>query len=260
MFRLDFLLFLSFVESQSSVLYPSLGQLRLNNSTAWTSNYRLYPSLTGALSGKPRPVNAGSHADEDDKKVKLGFEQINQAIADRAARTSPSSFIRSRTFDETTTKSSEIEMSKQRFKRRPRHRPSSPLPADQECQILQHPALKPSNNATNVTHKKKRILVPQNHLNVSSSSTSSSRSSIRASSMHSLDEERQRFVDERRRQKEERQKEAERLRRSQEIQRELDVLETKRIDLDQRQAVARQNLSKEGIENQMLIDFGSIDI
>ena len=66
--------------------------------------------------------------------------------------------------------------------------------------------------------------------------------------MHSLDSDRQRFLDERRRQRDERQKESERLRRSQEIQRELDVLETKRVDLDQRQSSARQNLSKISID------------
>jgi len=226
-------------ESQSSsALYPSLGQLRSKTSTAWTSNYRLYPSLSGALSSKTRPLNLGPHADDEDKHSKLGFEHINQSIAERASRTSPSELVRNRMTDE-------IDSSKQRFKRRTRNRPSSPLPAEVDCQILQHPALIPPNNANSLNRKKKRILVQQNLLHASSSSTasSSSRSSMRASSMHSLNDEQQRFLDERRRQKEERQKESERLRRSQEIQRELDVLETKRIDLDQRQHSARQNLN-----------------
>lgn len=199
----------------------------------------MYPSLSGALSSKTRPLNLGPHADDEEKHSKLGFEQINQSIAERASRTSPSELVRNRIVDE-------IDSNKQRFKRRTRNRPSSPLPAEVDCQILQHPALIPPNHPNSLNRKKKRILVQQNPLHGSSSSTasSSSRSSMRASSMHSLNDEQQRFLDERRRQKEERQKESERLRRSQEIQRELDVLETKRIDLDQRQHSARQNLSK----------------
>jgi hypothetical protein len=69
-------------------------------------------------------------------------------------------------------------------------------------------------------------------------------SSSSTTSSQSLDDERQRSSDERRRQREERQKELVRFRRSQEIQRELEELEQKRLELDKRHTIARQNLSK----------------
>ena len=154
----------------------------------------------------------------------------------------------SQTFDE--SKQTQRDSSKQRFKRRPRDRASSPLPTDDfdrgssfqtQENLFQHDH---STLDSTGHRKKKRIPVPTAHHHSASSSTSSSSTSIRASSSFSLNEERQRFLDERRRQREERQKEALRLRRSQEIQRELDVLEQKRIELDRNYALARQNLSE----------------
>lgn len=59
------------------------------------------------------------------------------------------------------------------------------------------------------------------------------------------------FVDERRRQREEKQKESMRLRRSQEIQRELDVLEQKRLELDKNYALARQNLNVQNLDEKI---------
>lgn len=157
--------------------------------------------------------------------------------------------VRSKTFDESLStnalnnnenvdsKQPTIDSSKQRFKRRGQNRPSSPLPSNEYSTILTSnvPTNPSSTSASIIQRKKKRILVPQSNLNRSSSSTTSSQS---------IEDERAYSTDERRRQREERQKEQLRLRRSQEIQRELDELEEKRLELDKRYTIARQNLSK----------------
>jgi hypothetical protein len=183
------------------------------------------------------------------KREHIGFEHLNQSILN----TKPSSsLVRSKTFDESLSshlidnnenidsKLTTNDSSKQRFKRRGRNRPSSPLPlASYETTILttdikQNQSQIETNSISTINRKKKKILIPQSNLNISSSSTTSSQS---------LDDEKQRCSDERRRQREERQKELVRFRRSQEIQRELEELEQKRLELDKRHTIARQNLN-----------------
>ena len=215
----------------------------MNNNSQWNQNLRLYPSLTDALSEKPHPLNVVNIPEHEKRRETIGFEHLNQLIA---AQTS-SSLVRSRTFDESLatnafdnnenlhSKSSNNDQSKQRFKRRGHNRPSSPLPLTTEYSstILTTPS---TNSTSIIQRKKKRILIPQSNLNRSSSSTTSSQS---------FDDERQQSTaDERRRQREDRQREQLRLRRSQEIQRELDELEEKRLDLEKRYTTARLNLSK----------------
>ena len=222
---------------------------------------RLYPSLNDALSPKPRPLNLMNIPDQEQKRSKIGFEHLNQSVADSTAHRSASSFIRSKTFDETVSTRSTLadenmtndgkitnnDFSKQRFKRRGHNRPPSPLPPDedsmrsvQSTEARSEEQSSPRDSST-INRKKKKILAPHANLNLNSSSSSTS--SIRASSQ-SLNDDRQRFLEERDRQREERKKESGRLRRSQEIQRELDVLEEKRFELDKRHTAARQNLSK----------------
>jgi hypothetical protein len=215
----------------------------------------LYPSLKDALSLKPHPLNVVNIPDDEKKRQHIGFEQLNQSISNQINRRSSSSLTRSKTFDETLTtnrlidndenfhtdsKQSNNDTSKQRFKRRGRNRPSSPLPPNEyqttlSTNLKQNETKTETNSISTINRKKKKILVPQANLNLSSSSTTSSQS---------LDDERHRASDERRRQREERQKDLVRFRRSQEIQRELDELEQKRFELDKRHTVARQNLSK----------------
>lgn len=234
----------SFTESRSSTAYSNFTQTRPNTNSQWNQNLRLYPSLTDALSQKPHPLNVVNIPEHEKRRETIGFEHVNQLIA---AQTS-SSLVRSRTFDESLatntfdnnenlhSKQLNNDQNKQRFKRRGTNRPSSPLPSTEYSSTL---TTTPSTNSTSIIQrKKKRILIPQSSLNRSSSSTTSSQS---------IDDERQQSsssIDERRRQREERQKEQIRLRRSQEIQRELDELEEKRLNLEKRYTTARQNLSK----------------
>ncbi len=229
-------------ESRSSTTYPSLTQSRINNNSQWNNNLRLYPSLKDALSQKPHPLNVVNIPENEKRRETIGFEHINQSIitsksSSPSSTSSSSRLPRSKTFDESLTPN---DSSKQRFKRRGRNRPSSPLPPNEYSTTLTTNF--PANQSTIETNspsafqrKKKRILISQPSLNRSSSSTASSQS---------FDDERQRLVDERRRQREERQKELVRFRRSQEIQRELDELEQKRLELDKRHVIARQNLRK----------------
>ena len=229
--------------------------------TAANSTARLYPSLNDALSPKPRPLNLMNIPDQEQKRSKIGFEHLNQSVNDSIACRAAASSIRSKTFDDNGSARSTLadenatddsrainnDFSKQRFKRRGHNRPSSPLPPDEDSTpSVQTNEAKAEmqgspRDSTTLNRKKKKILVPQANLNLTSSSSSSS--SIRASSQ-SLNDERQRFLEERDRQREERKKESGRLRRSQEIQRELDVLEQKRFELDKRHTSARHNLSK----------------
>jgi hypothetical protein len=194
--------------------------------------------------------------DDAKKRTNIGFEHINQSISDESIKKTPVVMARSKTFDETLTnrstdndenvhtdsKQSANELSKQRFKRRGRNRPSSPLPPT-DYQMTLSTQTKPeeinaATNSTSITNqKRKKILRPQSNLNLSSSSATTS-------SSQSLDEGKHRAAEERRQQREERQKELVRFRRSQEIQRELDELEQKRIELEKRHALARQNLGK----------------
>jgi len=244
-------IFLWIVESRSTTTtYPNLTQLRINTNPQWNNSLRLYPSLKDALSHKPHPLNLVNIPENEKKREHIGFEHLNQSILN----TKPSSsLVRSKTFDESLSshlidnnenidsKLTTNDSSKQRFKRRGRNRPSSPLPlASYETTILttdikQNQSQIETNSISTINRKKKKILIPQSNLNISSSSTTSSQS---------LDDEKQRCSDERRRQREERQKELVRFRRSQEIQRELEELEQKRLELDKRHTIARQNLSK----------------
>jgi hypothetical protein len=244
------------VESRAaSNVQLSGNQTRVNANSGWNSNLRLYPSLKDVVSDKSRPLN--NHNDEY-KGEKIGFEHINQSIVDRTNNTISSSLVSSQSFDDIQTKQVnhhdvhtkddckplQHESSRQRFKARARNRPSSP-PLFNTCQPTQSMEYLTSDvplvdnslsSASSTNHrKKKRIPIPQVHLQASSSS-SSSVSSTRASSQ-SLD-------DERRRQRDERLKVSIRLRRSQEIQRELDVLEQKRSELDKNYSIARQHFSK----------------
>lgn len=200
--------------------------------------------MTDALSEKPHPLNVVNIPEHERRRETIGFEHLNQLISSQTSARLPSSssLVRSRTFDESLStnnnenldsKQTNIDPSKQRFKRRGRNRPSSPLPSSEYSTTLT--SANPSNtSASIIQRKKKRILIPQSSLNRSSSSTTSSQS---------IEDERAYSMDERRRQREERQKEQLRLRRSQEIQRELDELEEKRLELDKRYTIARQNLS-----------------
>ena len=207
--------------------------------------------MTDALSEKPHPLNVVNIPEHERRRETIGFEHLNQLISSQTSARLPSSssLVRSRTFDESLStnaldnnenldlKQTNIDTSKQRFKRRGRNRPSSPLPSSEYSTTLTTtlPTNPSSTSASIIQRKKKRILIPQSSLNRSSSSTTSSQS---------IEDERAYSTDERRRQREERQKEQLRLRRSQEIQRELDELEEKRLELDKRYTIARQNLSK----------------
>ena len=242
-------LIFSLLESRSAAAYSNFTQLRTNNNPQWTNNLRLYPSLKDALSEKPHPLNM-VNIPENEKRT-IGFEQINQLLS--TEKLSSSSSVRSGTSEESSRRHSSdnnenlqskstttTDLSKQRFKRRGRNRPSSPLPSNEYPTILTvdfpvNPSTIETNSTSTLQRKKKKILVPQSSINRSSSSTASSQS---------LDDERQRSTDERRRQREERQKELVRFRRSQEIQRELEELEQKRLELEKRHVIARQNLSK----------------
>ena len=241
-------------ESRTSNVYPSLTQSRINNNnnSQWNNNLRLYPSLKDALSQKPHPLNVVNIPENEKRRETIGFEQINQSIitsksSSSCSTSSSSGLPRSKTFDESLTLN---DSSKQRFKRRGRNRPSSPLPPDEYSSTLttNFPAnqltIETDSTSAAIQRKKKRIPISQPSLNRSSSSTASSQS---------FDDERQRLVDERRRQREERQKELVRFRRSQEIQRELDELEQKRLELDKRHVIARQNLRR--TSNKMFFFF-----
>jgi len=194
-----------------------------NAQSQWNQNLRLYPSLKDALSPKPHPLNLVNIPENERKRQMIGFEQVNQTVS----KENVLSMSRSHTFDETLSKQENIEsqqasydLSKQRFKRRGRNRPSSPLPqAVYETNLSTNIETNP--NST-LNRKKKRIPVSQTIQTSTSSSVSS-------------DDERQREF---------KQKERIRFRRSQEIQRQLDELEEKRFDLDKRHSLARQHLSK----------------
>ncbi|CAF1123529.1 unnamed protein product [Rotaria sordida] len=234
-------------ESQSKTIYPNLTQLRTNTNTQWSNNLRLYPSLKDALSSKPHPLNIIHISDNKKKQQNIGFEHIHQSILNSTNQKSSQTLIRSKTFDESlsiqlndndenfnsNTKQTSNDLSKQRFKRYGQNRPSSPLPVT-SSQIILTENLK--SNETNsvpiINRKKKKILIPQSNLNLSSSS-----------SLQSLDDERKRSSNERRRQRDERQKELVRFRRSQEIQRELEEIEQKRLEFDKRYTIARQNFN-----------------
>jgi len=243
------------LESRTTNAHSNSTQSRTNINTQWNNNLRLYPSLKDALSHKPHPLNVVNIPNDDKKRPSIGFEHINKSILDNPIKKTTSSFIRSKTFDESLTtrltdndenfnvdsKQTTNEISKQRFKRRGRNRPSSPLPSNDYETILstdlkQDESKFETNSISTLNRKKKKILIPQSNLTLSSSSS--------ATSSQSLDDERLRLSNERRRQREERQKELVRLRRSQEIQRELEELEQKHIELDKRHTIARQNLSK----------------
>ncbi|CAF0758440.1 unnamed protein product [Adineta ricciae] len=237
-------------EPRSTNIYPNVAQSSsVNANMQWNHNLRLYPSLKDALSHKPHPLNVVNIPNNEKKRQSIGFEHINQAVANDSDRKSSSTMIRSRTFDDKLTihladndenlsvdsKQIPNESSKQRFRRRGRNRPSSPLPpADYQMTLATDAKLEESNQ------KKKKLLRPQSNLNLSSTSSLSTTTS---SSQSLIDDEKQRHVDERRQQREERQKELVRFRRSQEIQRELDELEQKRLELEKRHSIARQNLN-----------------
>lgn len=236
------------VESRSTATNSSSSnQSRLNTNVQWNQNLRLYPSLKDALSEKPHPLNLVNIPENENKREVIGFEHLNQTVSKENALSVP----RSQTFDESfskqatntnencQSKQNSYDLSKQRFKRRGRNRPSSPLPISQSLEPFSttdpNPLSAPlgTNATATINRKKKKVPVLQSNLTPTSSSSRSS------------DDERHRSLDERRRQREERQKELVRFRRSQEIQRELDELEQKRLELDRRHTLAKQNLSKE---------------
>ncbi|UJR27365.1 hypothetical protein I4U23_008657 [Adineta vaga] len=238
-------------EPRSANIYPNLIQSsHVNTNTQWNHNVRLYPSLKDALSHKPHPLNVVNIPNNEKKREGIGFERINQSVSNESDRKSSSTLVRSKTFDETLTihlidndenfhtdsKQTPNELSKQRFKRRGRNRPSSPLPST-DYQMT----LSTNRNLEETNQKKKKLLKPQSNLNLSS--TSSLSTTTTSSSQSLIDDEKQRSSDERRQQRDERQKELVRFRRSQEIQRELDELEQKRIELEKRHQIARQNLN-----------------
>ncbi|CAF0824473.1 unnamed protein product [Rotaria sp. Silwood1] len=234
-------------ESQSKTIYPNLSKLRSNTTTQWHNNLRLYPSLKDALSPKPHPLNVANISDNKTKQQNIGFEHIRQSISNPTNKNSSPKLTRSKTFDETlslqlsdndenlniNSKQENNDLGKQRFKRRGQNRPSSPISTNNSQIIVTNNLKSNETNSitTSINRKKKRILIPQSNLNLSSSSS------------QSLDDERKRSSNERRRQREERQKELVRFRRSQEIQRELEEIEQKRIELDKRHTIARQNLN-----------------
>lgn len=234
------------LESQTSAIYPNIGSLRFNeNDTVRNNNPH---NGTGHEQQKEKKLSSETMQNvqkNSQSKVKIGFEKISESINHQHAS-------RSETIDE--NKSIPRDSSKQRFKRRPKNRPSSPLPSD-DCEKDQTKISKPTEKNpitkklvqpadSSTQRKKKRIpVIATHHHSSSSSASSTSSNSNQGSSSNLLNDERQKFVDERRRQREEKQKESMRLRRSQEIQRELDVLEQKRLELDKNYALARQNLS-----------------
>ncbi|CAF0805774.1 unnamed protein product [Adineta steineri] len=255
-------------ESRSTNIYPNLTQSRSNTNIQWNNNLRLYPSLRDALSHKPHPLNVVNIPNDEKKRLSIGFEQLNQSISNNLNKKISPTLIRSKTFDDTLTirltdndenfnidtKQSANELSKQRFKRRGRNRPSSPLPSppSNDCQMILSTNSKQdgtknceTNSISIINRKKKKILKPQSNSSLSTASSSST-----TASTQSLDDDKLRFTDERRQRREERQKELIRFRRSQEIQRELDELEQKRLEIDKRHIIARQNLNS-SINNEM---------
>ncbi|CAF0764227.1 unnamed protein product, partial [Didymodactylos carnosus] len=241
--------------------------------TSWANSFRLYPSLTDALSKKSHPLNV----------VKLPYADDDEEHTNGHEKPSSDTIIGWKTelFDDSTAKLTQnlaattlnkTTDSKQRFKKRARNRPHTPPMPDTFTNETQHSLtiekdLNQNYDLSNMTNLSSNIdnlstYLKRNDLKENSPMTtsinrkkkplllspsvtrSSSSSSHRSSSIDLLNmTERQKKRLEEKRQRDLRQQELKRLRVSQEIQRELDEIDVKKVELENQHADVQESLA-----------------